>query len=287
MNASIFCCPVCKGPLAHTPDAFACSPCDRRFDVVDGIPDFPVPGPDYPEDLNLVYHRPEMAEAKDTVFRLGARSLEGMAVCMQEIGRHTAPGSRVLEVALGAGHFTRWLAEVSHPETEIYAYDFSWPMLERAEANTRDCLNATLFRANSRGKMPFAEGIFDIVFVRLAPFKPDGTPDECSAALRFLKPGGWYFNASTVAGERFDTPPTQWALNHGFERAEYRIWRYPRVVSEDAYLAGLIDTPRRPHEIVDMEAARRLTSEAKRLRGKDGGIEIAQVEALLIARKPG
>jgi len=38
MNASIFCSPVCKGPLAHTSEAFSCASCDRRFGLLDGIP---------------------------------------------------------------------------------------------------------------------------------------------------------------------------------------------------------------------------------------------------------
>ncbi len=282
MHLNVFCCPACKEPLSETAGGLSCTSCEGRYEIKNGIPDLFTSSPEYPDDRNLVYIQPEMAEAKDTVFRLGARSLKGMAFCMEEIGRRTFSGCRVLEVAMGAGHFTRWIAEVSHPDAEIYAFDFSWPMIEKAKANTQNAPNITLFRANSRGTLPFKKETFDIILVRLAPFKPYDIPDACFSLLR---PGGSYFNASTTAGERFDIPPTQWATDLGFESADYHIWRYSRAHSEEAYLAGLIDGPRRPYEVVNLEKARALTADMKRLHGTPDGILTPHVEALLIAHK--
>lgn len=42
MDRADYCCPRCKGALSSSPDAFFCAPCDVRFPVVLGIPDFRV-----------------------------------------------------------------------------------------------------------------------------------------------------------------------------------------------------------------------------------------------------
>ena len=172
MISNFFRSPKRKASLSGQSDKLACSSCKRVFPIKDGISDFFLPGAELPTDRNLSYHDPGMAEAKDTYYGRRARKLKGMAFCMHEIGRRSFPGCRILEVALGSGHFTGWLAEKVDPGSEIYAFDFSWPMLETARANTRDLGNVTLFRANARGALPFDTETFDIVLVRLAPFNP-------------------------------------------------------------------------------------------------------------------
>lgn len=133
--------------------------------------------------------------------------------------------------------------------------------------------------------MPFGKETFDIVFLRLAPLGPRGIP-AVQVAFDLLKPGGWYFEASWER-ERFETPPTQWATEHGFESAECHTWRYRRVQSDEEYLAGLVDAPRRPYEFVDLEKAKAFVSDMKRLHGTDEGISVITEETLLIAQKPG
>jgi len=285
MLLDIFCCPNCKGTLSRNDSGISCSVCGTKFDITNGVADFFVGAAESPDDRNRVWLCPEVAGARDTKYRLCTRQLKGMTFCMREISQRTFPGCRVLEVGMGTGHFTRWLAEVSKPGTEIYAFDYSWPMVEKAKVNTQGFPDITFFRANARGILPFKKGTFDIVFLRLAPLGPSGMP-TVRAAFELLKPGGWYFEAAWER-ERAGTPPAQWATNHGFEDAEFHVWRYRRMQSEEEYFAGLIDAPRSPYEFVDMEKARAFTSAMKRLQGTDEGIPVMTEETLLIARKPG
>ena len=135
---------------------------------MDGIPNFYTFASEQDSiyDRNTTWLDPEIVEATDTVYRLCDRELRGMEFCMREIGRRTCAGCHVLEVGMGTGHFTRWLAEVSEPGTQIYAFEFSWPISQRAPSNTRESLGITIFRANTGGALPFAAAAFDIVFMR-------------------------------------------------------------------------------------------------------------------------
>jgi SAM-dependent methyltransferase len=124
---------------------------------------------------------------------------------MHEIGQRTHDECRVLEVGMGTGYFTRWLAEVSAPGTAIFAFDYSWPMIEKAKANTSEMSAVTLFRANAREKLPFRGGDFDIVYLQSAPLGPHGV-SRIEAGYELLKPGGWYVSVGGRAG----------LYNHGY-----------------------------------------------------------------------
>ena len=129
------------------------------------------------DEPNKTWLDPEIVDARDVEYRLCARELKGMVFCMQEISKRTSAGCRVLEVGMGTAHFTRWLAEVSELGTEVYAFDFSWPIIEKARANTYGLSGVTLFRANARGAFPFKDASFDVVLLRLAPLGPHGVPN--------------------------------------------------------------------------------------------------------------
>ena len=143
---------------------------------------------------------------------------------------------------MGTGHFTRWLAEAAEPGTEIYAFDFSWPIIEKAKVNAGGLLGVALFRANARGMLPFEDASFDIVLLRLAPLGPHGVPNA-QAAFEMLKPGGWLFEAGWKR-ERFETPPTEWAIQHGFKSAEYHVWQYWRAQTVQERVAVEIEGER-------------------------------------------
>jgi len=173
---ALYRCPVCKGSLKPLMDELSCISCDRDYAVIDGIPDFFMGDleHDFTDDPNQTWLDPKIVEARNTYYRLSTRELRGMAFCMQEIGRRTNVGCRILEVGMGTGHFTRWLAEVSQPGTEVHAFDFSWPMIHKARENTQGLPGITLFRANARQPLPFQPDSFEIVLLRLAPLGPQG-----------------------------------------------------------------------------------------------------------------
>jgi SAM-dependent methyltransferase len=284
MSSDIFCCPLCRTTLSATLASFHCISCRRDFDIVEGVPDFFIPeiGGNTAEDPDLIWLDREIVEARDTVYRLCARRLKGMTFCMQEIGHRTSPGCCVLEVGMGTGHFTRWLAEVCEPGTEIYAFDCSWPMFKKARNNTNRLGGITFFRANARGPLPFAEAFFDVVLVRLASLGPRGVP-KVRAAFELLRPGGWYFQAGWEQ-RQYETPPTEWAIQHGYERAEHHVWQYRRLVTEEEHLAMQKEQAR----LASIDGSRYPGNpEAEPGTGENGHIWRMTQESLLIARKPG
>jgi SAM-dependent methyltransferase len=273
-----FCCPVCKGPLAERTTAFDCPSCGS-YPLVEGIPDFfllegeqeEIDGP------NQTWLDPDVVEARDAVYRLCARELKGMAFCMQEICRHTGERCCVLEAGAGTGHFTRWLAEVAAPGTRIYAFDFSWPILHKAKQNTRGLSGVTLFRANARGALPFQEESFDILLLRLAPLGAHGVPNV-EAASQLLKPGGWFFEAGW-APHRYETPQTEWAIQHGYESAEHHVWQYGRLQTEEERAARTVERER-------MSALGCTAAKVPEEALGESGLTMTY-ENLLVARKPG
>ena len=250
MNMNIFVCPFCKGSLFHTDQGFHCTACVREYPIIDGIPDFFVSKMEgtanEEEDQvwreNLVWLDPQMVEARDTIYRPCVRELKGMTFAMQQVGLQTFPSCRILDVGTGTGHFACWMAEVSAAGTEIYALDFSWPMLSKARANIANQPGVILLRANSTGKLPFREESFDLVFLRLAPLGEHGMPNV-QAAFQLLKPGGWLFKAGWNL-VRQETPWTEYAIQLGYESAEVHEWRYPRLRTREEYAASLVEQER-------------------------------------------
>ena len=289
MISDIFHCPLCKGSLHQTPLDYHCRRCARSFPVVNGVPDFYIAETDHDfnDDPNIIWLNPQIVEARDTVYRSCARELKGMAFCMQTLGRLTGTGCRILEVGMGTGHFTRWLAETSEPGTAIYAFDFSWPIIEKARTNIGNPPGVTIFRANAREELPFQAGAFDIVLIRLAPLGARGVPNV-QASFELLKPGGWYFGAGWERGD-LEVSPTEWALQHGYESAEYHEWRYHRVQPKDEHDAWQIEMKQllALHERREPDAG----SKSKMFdfngdQDHDGNYAMMTVEHLLIAQKP-
>ena len=250
MNLDIFVCPVCRGSLVQMDQGFHCAACVREYPIINGVPDFFVSAiegtANKEEDQvwreNLVWQDPQMVEARDTIYRLSVLELKGMTFAIQQIGLRTFPGCRILEVGMGTGHFTRWMGEVSAPGTEIYAFDFSWPMFAKAQAYIGNQPGVVLLRANSTGKLPFREESFDLIFLRLAPLGEHGMPN-IQAAFQLLKPGGWLFKAGWEP-RREEIPWTEQAINIGYESAEVHEWQYPRTKTGEEYAASRVEHER-------------------------------------------
>jgi SAM-dependent methyltransferase len=324
MPIDTYCCPVCKNSLSAAPAELTCTSCGRVFPILNDIPDFFIIESEQEaiDEANQIWQDQRVAQARDTIYRLSTRELRGMNYCMEEIARRTGAGVRVLDAGLGTGHFTRWLAELAAPGTEIYAFDCSWPILKTAQVNlseiqaTNVCqsqdgllvsttatagrvarsvgvietsgslLNqqdhafnqdnkhmgsVTLFRANARGRLPFPDQWFDILFLRLAPLGPHGVPNV-TAGYQLLKPGGWYFEAGWER-QAYQGTWTGWAIQHGFEHAEHHAWQYPRKVTEEEERARQVEQAAFP---ADSKTEHPIYA---------GNVKMT-IENLLIAQKP-
>lgn len=280
MNRSTFRCPLCSGALTWSPAAATCSECSHIYAIRDGIPDFFVVQDESGEidDANKTWLDPEIVQARETAYRLSVRELQGMAFCMAEMGRRTFPGCRVLEACMGTGHFTHWLAEVAAPDTEIWAFDFSWPIIETAKHNAAGMRGVVLFRANARSQLPFAAESFDLILTRLSPFGRHGN-SKTQAAIQWLKPGGWYFSAGWKRSV-YETPPTEEAVQRGFESAQLHEWQYRRRQSAEEASATSLERQRL--------AARmgKTLDDSHQVWHSDGSVTDMTYEHLLMARKP-
>jgi len=264
-----------------------CLPCGRVFPIVDGIPDFFVSetNEDAIDQPNKTWLNPRIVEAREIVYRLCTRELKGMDFCMREIGLRSGEKCHILEVGMGTGHFTRWLAEVSWPGTEIFAFDFSWPIIERAKTNTQGLSEVTLFRANARGRLPFKNESFDIVFLRLAPLGGHGIPNV-QAGYGLLRSGGWYFEAGWEP-MRYEAPPTKWAMQHGYENVEHHEWRYWRTQTEEEQTAARIERAYLGAQgCKTLQKTQPQTREVENTPGEVGSVQKMTHEYLLIAQKP-
>ena len=242
MLTDTFRCPLCKGPLMQTKIDVQCETCDHVYEIPASIPDFYIAEGESTiraDDQNRKWLDDQVVEGRDLYYDHCTRELPGMSFCMDEIGRRTFAGCRILEVGSGTGHFTRWLAEVCQPGTEIYTFDFSWPCIEKTRAKIGNSPGLTLFRANARAPLPFADETFDVILQRLAPFNPSGaSPEEKThRTLDLLKPGGWHI----FAGWGVEYTTCKELIRQGFARAEHHRWEYPYIFAGEEYLGGLVE----------------------------------------------
>jgi SAM-dependent methyltransferase len=288
MRADIFCCPLCKGKLLAIPSGLECGLCGRGFAAENGVLDLFVSesDDDFIDEKNKAWLVPQVVEARDTIYRLCARELRGMTFCMQAIRQRTRAGCHLLEVGMGTGHFTRWLAEASAQGTKIYAFDFSWPIIAKALANTAGVEGVNIFRANARGRLPFRDNAFDIVFIRLAPLGSHGV-SNVEAALGLLKPGGWCFSAMWDI-PAYETPPMEFAIQVGYASAEHHAWQYERRISEEEYLARQVEGPFLSNlfQGASLDEARKTMAGDSHLPVEPQHLILMTQENILIAQKP-
>ena len=100
-----------------------------------------------------------------------------------------APGSRVLDVATGAGHTGLFLASLGH---DVTLTDLAAPMLERAkEAATRRGLKVQT-RQHPAEQFPYAGASFDLVTCRVAPHHFSSPESFIHETARVLIRGGHF-----------------------------------------------------------------------------------------------
>jgi len=98
-------------------------------------------------------------------------------------------GSRVLDVATGAGHTGLYLAGLGH---DVILADIALPMLERArEAAARRGLKVQA-RQHAAEQFPYADAGFDLVTCRVAAHHFSSPEEFIRETARVLKTGGYF-----------------------------------------------------------------------------------------------
>lgn len=92
-------------------------------------------------------------------------------------------GMNLLDIGCGTAHIIRELAK--HKNSDLVGLDLSEAMLKIAKSNTASIQNIMLVRADG-SRLPFHDGVFDIVINRLAEYSPH-------EAYRVLRPMGFFF----------------------------------------------------------------------------------------------
>ena len=136
-----------------------------------------------------------------------ALGLQGVAVPV---------GGTALDVATGEGHTALWL---SRQGWRVTAGDFAPRMLENAQnlcAEAGFCIETRLFPAEA---MPFADGSFDLVTVRVAPHHFSSPGKFVQQTARVLKPDGHFL---LIDGSVPDEDPETEEWLHQVEK-----WRDP------------------------------------------------------------
>ena len=211
-----FVCPLCRGPLASSPDAFACGPCGRRYPLHDGIPDFrvfPDPYLGFEEDRARTeavlealhrYDLPGLLEhywslsditPPDLRRRFIRGALQGEAkarrflrVLDEPAPSGAAPVQSVIEIGSGTGAF---LAVASERFPRVVGVDIAmrWLHLSRRRFLDRG-LPAPLLVCACAEALPFPDGAFDLAFTAATlelTRDPGQAMGECA---RVLGPGG-------------------------------------------------------------------------------------------------
>jgi ubiquinone/menaquinone biosynthesis C-methylase UbiE/predicted kinase len=146
------------------------------------------------------------------------------------------PGGAALDVATGGGHTALWLARHGW---KVTVGDIAPRMLENAQKLCAEAgfgIESRLFPAE---EMPFADGSFDLVTVRVAPHHFSSPQRFVQEAARVLRPGGHFLLIDGTVPD--DDPETDEWLHH------VEKWRDPshgRFLSRKAWqdlaeMAGL------------------------------------------------
>jgi len=109
---------------------------------------------------------------------------------------------RLLDLCTGTGDLALRLHKNARPGTEVFALDFSQPMLELArEKAARRNVSAVDFRFGDAAEMPYEDGFFDGVGIAYAfrnlTYKNPDTDKFFDEILRVLRPGGQFVAVET------------------------------------------------------------------------------------------
>jgi len=108
-------------------------------------------------------------------------------------------GTHWLDVCTGTGETVNYLARNSSSSINIYAADFSLPML--TEARKKPCGDRIQFALSDINLLPFPDNTFDLITISFATRNINTSRKSLENAFRefhrVLKPGGKFINLET------------------------------------------------------------------------------------------
>lgn len=179
--------------------------------------------------------------AKEVVEELPGDVLTSNAGCGNPVlDAHPKPGETMLDLGSGAGLDCFLAAKEVGPTGSVIGLDMTDAMLEKAERNRRRMGAANVsFKKGEMENMPVEEGSVDVVIsncvINLSPDKPAVFRES----FRVLRPGGRFvvsdvIRAARTAEEEIIEPPAETSI------ADWCAC-IAGAISEDAYVAGLLD----------------------------------------------
>jgi len=123
-----------------------------------------------------------------------------------------APGSRVLDVATGAGHTGLFLAGLGH---DVTLADIAAPMLQRAEEAAEKCGLKVHTRQHPAEQFPYGDAGFDLVTCRVAAHHFSSPESFIRETARVLRAGGCFL---LIDGSVEDDQPEAEEWLHAVEK---------------------------------------------------------------------
>lgn len=216
-----FCCPVCKGPLDHRPEAYACRRCDRRYPIVLDLPDFrvfPDPYLGLEEDrekgrelachfdrkdfrgLAELYYEITPSVPKDLARRYLRHVLTGVARGEASLAELAAlgldgngEGGAILDIGCGTGGF---LVAAGQRYATLVGADIAFRWLIIARKRAQEANRNVTFVCCCGEYLPFAGNPFDLVVASDVLEHTMAPQEVVREGARVLRPGGIFFVAT-------------------------------------------------------------------------------------------
>jgi demethylmenaquinone methyltransferase/2-methoxy-6-polyprenyl-1,4-benzoquinol methylase len=158
-------------------------------------------------------------------------------------------GTLWLDVCSGTGEMARSLSQWAEEMVQIFAVDFSYPML--AKAREKKHASNLFFTIAEAGELPFPDGCFDLVILSFATRNLNLRKDVMAFYLRefsrVLKPGGLFLNLETSQPflkpirkifhlyVRFVVRPIGWLLSGSKAGYRYLSYTIPRFYNPEDF----------------------------------------------------